>query len=274
MVMTTEEMLSSQAPSQEPFGFNSTHNPYGPYRDDIDNNIQDITNDTLRALTSNLYASAVAQNLTRLNTSECIKSYATPFPQRQGNLILVANDSTNTPYVAAYDSLFAIDNEGFGCPADPFNWICNQILLQDPRSCDQRPTCLQTVSTIDPDDWRPFKGNKIEYCLSQTIEEKCNLALNEPIIGVVLVFNLVKCILLVWTILLLGKEHSNLMTIGDSIASFIRSPDETTRDMCLMSRDDLKQWKNSSPTPKPLVTARRRWNSAASKSRWTCLVLL
>jgi hypothetical protein len=42
---------------------------------------------------------------------------------------------------------------------------------------------------IDPNDWRPF-GNNIEYCLSQTIEEKFNMALSEPVIGVVLAFNL------------------------------------------------------------------------------------
>ncbi|KAK7931114.1 hypothetical protein PG985_001826 [Apiospora marii] len=36
-----------------------------------------------------------------------------------------------------------------------------------------------------------------------------------------------------------GKRHRPLSTLGDAIASFMREPDETTKGMCLASRDDF-----------------------------------
>ena len=134
------------------------------------------------------------------------------------------------------------------------------------------------VTDINPNDWRPF-GNKVEYCLSQTIEEKCNLALNEPVIGVVLAFNLLKCLMMFYIICLMKAAPQTLLTVGDSIASFLRQKDETTKDLCLMNRKDLTEWKNSinGTTPKPktlLAPPRRRWNYVVGASRWVCLIAL
>lgn len=43
---------------------------------------------------SRMYASAVAQNLTRLNVSDCINAYATDFQTSRGSLILAIENST------------------------------------------------------------------------------------------------------------------------------------------------------------------------------------
>jgi hypothetical protein len=72
-------------------------------------------------------------------------------------------------------------------------------------------------------------------------------------------------------------KETPLLTIGDSIASFLQQHDETTKGLCLMSMDQLKEWKNSLggtiPKPKNLVSSRRRWNSVVGASRWSCLFL-
>ena len=132
IVMATEDSIASNATSHS-LGIDSNDPWYYNYslpgptyfygNEDI---LLDITNDTLGILSSNLYASAVAQNLTRLNASECISDYATTFPTKQGNLILVTNNATQTPYVTAYDTIAPLNDVYAGCPAKAFDWICNQ----------------------------------------------------------------------------------------------------------------------------------------------------
>src|ERR1700754_2551985 len=72
---------------------------------------------TLVNVSSTLYGSAVAGNLARLNTSECMTTYATTFPTRQGNLILVTNNATWTPFVYVYETMTPIQDMNAGCPA-------------------------------------------------------------------------------------------------------------------------------------------------------------
>jgi hypothetical protein len=278
IVMTTEDMLANNAPSRslgidanDPLNQNHTI----PGSLEVYGDFLYLSNDTLGRLSSNLYNSAIANNLTRLTASECINNYASAFPTKQGNVILVTNNATQTPYVSAYDTITPLNDVYGGCPARAFDWICNQNMK--PGGCTSNPPCSKMRAAIDPDDWRPY-GNRIEYCLSQELEEKCNLAINEPIIGVVLAFNLLKCVLLIFTIYRLKAISHTLLTVGDSISSFLQRQDETTKGLCLMSRDDLTGWTNCSqgtvPKPKTLVASKMRWNSAVGGPRWVCLSLL
>lgn len=76
-------------------------------------------------------------------------------------------------------------------------------------------------------------------------------------------------------------RHDPLVTIGDALASFLDSPDELTKDRCLMDRADVHagplRWSSDAvpqtPGLKPLATSYsqsrpRRWFAAASKRRW------
>ena len=277
--MTTEDVFAKNASSNtlgidpnNPW-LNDTQSVVGYYWP-VDDGAM-TTNYTLVNVSSALYGSAVAGNLARLNVSECMTTYATTFPTRQGNLILVTNNATWTPFVYVYETMTPVQDMNAGCPAVAFDWICNQLPKQS-GGCHASKPCSGRLSELDADDWRPF-GNKIEYCLSQVAEEKCSLSLNPPLVIVVIIFNLAKAVLLlitVWTV----KENP-LITIGDSIASFLRSEDKTTKDLCLMGRDELKAWKLSGsqgqkPEPRVYVASRRRWSSVATTGRIVFLTVL
>lgn len=75
-----------------------------------------------------------------------------------------------------------------------------------------------------------------------------------------------------------------LYTLGDAIASFMRTPDETTRDMCLATRDDFlsKRTRRNrfvrqgppSQEPREFQPKPRRWMSAANLRRWMVLMVM
>jgi hypothetical protein len=76
-----------------------------------------------------------------------------------------------------------------------------------------------------------------------------------------------------------------LYTLGDAIASFMRNPDETTKNMCLATRDDFRSRRtlknrliredpNPSQEPREWKYVARFWMSAASVRRWMTLISL
>jgi hypothetical protein len=75
------------------------------------------------------------------------------------------------------------------------------------------------------------------YCLSLKVPGVCSLQIHIWLLLVVVVSNIVKLI----CFMLVFKEQSGtpLMTVGDAVASFLRSPCLVSRGMCLLSEDEL-----------------------------------
>ncbi|KAI0860541.1 hypothetical protein F4860DRAFT_478805 [Xylaria cubensis] len=84
-----------------------------------------------------------------------------------------------------------------------------------------------------------------------------------------------------------APKEAPLSTLGDAIASFMREPDQTTKNMCLATKHDVvKDLKRSSPNrkgkrefnpnPHPRVweMGSFRWMAAPTRKQWSYLILL
>lgn len=120
---------------------------------------------------------------------------------------------------------------------------------------------------------------QFDYCLSETISEKCRLQFSFTIMVVVIFCNLVKATCML-TILLTHKT-ATLVTLGDAVSSFIDDPDPTTVGRCTMAKEKVIEWAKSQkpekPVPQPAMPQARYnysqtrghyWFGAASVRRW------
>jgi hypothetical protein len=211
-----------------------------------------------------MYASAVAGNLTRLDVRACIDAYSAAFQTTRGSLILVIE---NTPF-EHYSYSFDNDQD---CPRDPVGWLCNT------ENCYEEDGEPCSPSQVDVSNWKPF-GSKVNYCLSEVLEQRCKIQLTPNLAYVVCTINLLKTVILIYTYFLVRENP--LMTMGDAVASFLTKRDHTTTGHCLMGKDEVQAWANppggvpKKPEPKSLDRKRKRWGSVISKQRWTVFIIL
>jgi len=231
----------------------------------------------------NIRLKAASNQLERLENNDCINAYAIDFQTRQGDLILVTND-TSPPSPYYYDNLNprnivingsgTIVNDTDGnkeSVLNPYGWVCGQSEFYN----NTEPLCSALLGRINRTNWAPF-GKPVSYCLADTIEQRCELQLSLELIVVVIVFNLAKALIL-GSIFLFVKENP-LMTIGDAISSFLQKEDETTKSLCLMGEEYVNNWDTSEfaedRKPMPYEITKRTWGIAVTESRWqSCIVL-
>ncbi|KAF2021836.1 hypothetical protein BU24DRAFT_417471 [Aaosphaeria arxii CBS 175.79] len=116
---------------------------------------------------------------------------------------------------------------------------------------------------------------QLSYCLSQIIEQHCEVQFHPTILSIVIACNTVKIIVMV--LVLWRLNHATIVTMGDAIQSFIQIPDPTTENCCLMSTRTVETlWKS------PAARLNQRWSSrkrhwyaeGCSARRWgACLAL-
>lgn len=112
-------------------------------------------------------------------------------------------------------------------------------------------------------------------CISQKVEQKCEVQLSFTILLVVIACNIIKIALLL--VVVLRLNHATLVTIGDAIESFIRNPDPYTEDCCLMSSRNVDTlWRSPETRASQKWQPRRRepWYSACSRRRWLFSIFL
>lgn len=163
--------------------------------------------------------------LKKLENHDCIESYAVQY-QTKGSLLLVTNNST-------LDEFF---NWGGNGPHTTQKWIC------EGKSCDRYDTSPETREIWqNPEAWKVM-GVPVSYCLVETPPERCRLQLSLPLAIVVVFLNAAKAICMVT--MLFGRQkkidHSPIMNVGDTVASFLDRSEVTTKNMCLASSDDLR----------------------------------
>ncbi|EKG09742.1 hypothetical protein MPH_13175 [Macrophomina phaseolina MS6] len=196
--------------------------------------------------------------------------------------------------------------------ANWYYWMCSQkgyyysgdrIETDDGRSIEM-PQFLQPPGKfcsdglwedlVAGDNWSVY-GFDVEYCLSEKLSGQCSLNVATSLLLVVIIFNIVKVAVIVATLFTITDKP--LITIGDSIASFIEEEDIYTRGMCLLGKEDvihhmgdgksgtdgqLARLSTRQPSrstfqllfPKPFQPQSLHWFRAASTARWsTCLSL-
>ncbi|KAH4938710.1 hypothetical protein HBI79_057550 [Parastagonospora nodorum] len=203
--------------------------------------------------------------LTKLENYDCLATYAVQY-QVKGSVLLVTKNST----------LEDDFSSGVGGPWTRQNWVCKE------HSCDRYNTSAATREMWQhPETWR-IADIDVSYCLAEVLLEKCRLQLSLPLAFVVVFLNAIKAICMV-TMLFGGKkkmDHSLIMNIGDTVASFLDRSEAITKNMCLASSDDLRRANNMSwqwdTRHKEFTGTHRRRHISASKTRWvlTCFLYM
>ena len=109
----------------------------------------------------------------------------------------------------------------------------------------------------------------VDYCLSQKIEEKCQLVVNLPICLAVIFCNAVKVICMFLTAH--DERREILLTVGDAVSSFMDKPDMMTEGNCLLSKFDIIKFPQSPTTLQP---DKKRWMKSVSISYWVGTISL
>ncbi|KAK6077801.1 hypothetical protein SCUP234_06559 [Seiridium cupressi] len=146
---------------------------------------------------------------------------------------------------------------------------------------------------------------EVSHCLVLRMESsanRCRFEFSPPIMFTACSLNFLKggVMICVWVMRkwqnrdrqgLFEQEKSQAMrdqilyTLGDAIASFMRKPDLSTKDMCLASKEDFlwkrplsKQLRKQAPEPsrdaRAWILEARLWMSSASLKRWCILLFI
>ncbi|KAG2417837.1 hypothetical protein HFD88_000936 [Aspergillus terreus] len=212
-----------------------------------------------------------------LSNRDCINTYAADVRTKYGSLLLVADDFNSTYYDFA---LIGPWNDAH----DPYNWMCTAL---------EASPCSRMIHRVNPDNWTireefvewvgerifdpttqtyPVIGPitfRVRYCLAETVPERCTVEYSLPLVIIVVLVNLIKAATLWATTASIAD--SPILTMGDAIATFLRSPDATTHGKSLLSRENVLR-----PSIKPLTycATPRRWGSPVSFQRWISSFLL
>lgn len=155
------------------------------------------------------------------------------------------------------------------------SWSRN-IIIQEP----------DVVCPSKPDGWpiNPLPDAfPVDYCLSQKIDERCQLLFSLPICFAVIFCNAIKVVCMFLTAHDDRKEI--FLTVGDAISSFVSNPDRTTESRCLLSKSNIEKgprpWSaslndNDFPHEEPAarLPGKKRWMKTVSISYWTVTITL
>ena len=200
------------------------------------------------------------QNLT---SEECIKAYRQPFVSVRSDVLAI------TPNLNASDPLRYID----ASTSPPYSWLCYAYQNLSDGPCDLDSILAYSSNwylSHEPDEpWEP--RYHIQYCLSKTNKEHCQLQLSLIIMVIVMSCNFLKALCM--CLVLWHQKSAPLVTVGDAIESFLRDRDLTTANMCLADKYTFtaKNWDDRNRT---YLKNSYRWFSSASLRRWlTCNIL-
>lgn len=112
----------------------------------------------------------------------------------------------------------------------------------------------------------------IDYCLSQRVEERCQLMYSPWICMVVIIFNLIKVICILLTIQ--QRRHGLFLTIGDAISSFLKCPDRTSLCQSWVDQRNIKRtFSRAEPVKSGVLPPHGRWLHAVGWRRLTITII-
>lgn len=129
------------------------------------------------------------------------------------------------------------------------------------------PTAAHEPWIITPSDSGRSYQITIQYCLSQKVQESCQLQFSATILYVVIGCNIIKLTCLLST--LYRMNTPTLVTVGDAIGNFLQQPDDLTRGICTASKSSIQIQKRMDSTgPQRWDHRSYRWFTSASSLRW------
>lgn len=123
---------------------------------------------------------------------------------------------------------------------------------------------MKSNQTRDQSDFYDGKFHyDIDYCLSEKVDEVCQLQSANYVWLIVIICNAIKLACMCLASRALGSNTSPLVVVGDAVASFLENPDKTTEYNCLMSARKAGQV----PPPEGRVWKQKRpfWLMSSSR---------
>jgi len=181
---------------------------------------------------------------------------------------------------------------------NPTSWMCSTEHLLAGEVCDTA-TALKNAS-----NWLVTPQNfKVDYCVTQEAEEQCTLKYSYAILVIVIICDGFKVLCLGYVLRQAFKKCSEvdepLVTIGDAVQSFLETPDENTRNRCLVDLPHVRHMQSTGDSargrryeamtpaarikanpslfdsrPLPWIRKHLRWSNAPSRSRWLVFFFL
>ncbi|KAK1589617.1 uncharacterized protein LY79DRAFT_236201 [Colletotrichum navitas] len=127
---------------------------------------------------------------------------------------------------------------------------------------------------IDPSDPSRIRINSssVDYCLVRPDGPKsCAVILNGSLLGVIIALNLVSVSAIGAVYFFAGFEP--LVTLGDAVTSFLMQPDYTTRGICLLDKDDVKQGRWGYREAKYWISRDHFWLQTPGLTTWMIWLL-
>jgi hypothetical protein len=192
-------------------------------------------------------------HLTRVENKDCIRAYGTNFLQSDWKNVLIVSDANVTgPLIIGYYHRADLLSNDLG-------WICGKQLGDNLTTCDTQmmlshPTNW-TITDIEmnqlqmyigygrnmvgDDPEGPYFEASVKYCLAETAEQHCTVQISMPLLGVVLLCNLIK-VLCLSSALLISRFYP-LATVGDLISSCLSEPDPYTQGKGPISAQEMRR---------------------------------
>ncbi|RDL38345.1 uncharacterized protein BP5553_02685 [Venustampulla echinocandica] len=209
-----------------------------------------------------------AQNgtLYRLDNSACIDAYATAYQSAYGSVLVVTTDITQSSKYIVVDQQEVYNPSLENNPgANPYRWLCAD--LQTTRySYAQCLTLLPQVRSLAADNKWTVSGHHVDYCLVETVPSHCKLQYSLPLVVTVISLNLLKAILMGY--MAFWFVDTPILTMGDAVASFLRTPNQFSESKCLLIMDSARNPKKCGNGDLIFDGSLRRWRSAIPRSRW------
>lgn len=183
-------------------------------------------------------------HLTRLENEDCIRAYGTNFLQSKWKNVLVVSDANVTgPLIIGYyhQAELLTNDLGWICGkqtqgakarcdtktmlSHPTNWTIAGLEVNQDEALVRRFMSYSRWDGYDPQG--PYFEASVKYCLAETAKQHCTIEISIPLLGVVLLCNLIKVICLSSALLI--RSFHPMATIGDLISSCLSEPDPSTR---------------------------------------------
>ncbi|KAG9564622.1 hypothetical protein KCU71_g9834, partial [Aureobasidium melanogenum] len=184
--------------------------------------------------------------LKRLDNEDCIRAYGTNLLESNWkNVLVVSNANYTAPLVTAYyhraDKL--VDDLGWTCGSPESNTCDTKLMLSHPQDW----TIVDLVYQSEYGEYSlgnvgpligPWFNASVHYCLAETAEERCTVNISTPLLGTVLLCNLVKVVCLVCALLV--RDFHPMATVGDLINSCLGDPDPHTHGKGPIAAEDVR----------------------------------
>lgn len=287
--LTANDSLRFVGTGQQPASyFDTVPDPYGWMCDEVScttDNPQDLVNRSFKeaavwgtpALSATFYlnASYVVNITQRYDTGNSIRlpegdlnrdvkhlqNYMTSYPEEQ-QLKQYLNDAAHWRN-GSWAKHITVQENGYACPP----------ITKDAYGIHSHPSNPFKEYRSSAEE-RPIT---FDYCLSERVDEKCQLYFSPPICLVVILCNVVKVTCMFLTIH--GNRKNIFLTVGDAISSFLSRPDVTTQGECLLSVSEINS-RHSSKTyfsqknGTTLCPKRKRWAQTVSFMYWMTMIAL